>query len=129
MLASEVATMVESSNKMLQFWLVPNTKKTKKVKESIIVEVMVHHSFHYPMRILMNDNDPGAYQKFIQTYVQPNHLASQRNGGRSAGPSSWLCSSDICQDEPQVNELLLEVCRRTARMFWQPPSPSMLSTS
>jgi len=68
MSASEDATMVESSNKTLHFWLVPHTKKTKKVKDSIIAKAVVHHSFHYLMHILMNADDPSNKSVYKPTY-------------------------------------------------------------
>jgi len=45
-----------------------HTKKTKKVKDSIIAEAVAHHSFHYLMRILMNANDPGTKSTYKPMY-------------------------------------------------------------
>jgi len=58
MLTSEDATMVELSGKATGFCPVPHAKKIKKAKESAVTEVPVHHSFNYPMHILMTIDDP-----------------------------------------------------------------------
>jgi len=50
------------------FGFVPHTQKTKKAEESVTAEAVVYHSFHYPIHILMNANDPGTKSLYKTMY-------------------------------------------------------------
>jgi len=64
--------MVDSSNPASLFRVALNKKKSKKMKESVNSnvgkETAVHHTFHYPMRILMNAKNSGTKTTNKSTY-------------------------------------------------------------
>ena len=64
--------MVDSSNPASHFRPVLHSKKSKKTKESVNKsvgkETAVNHTFHYPMRILMNANINGTKRTYKSTY-------------------------------------------------------------
>jgi len=64
--------MADSSNPVSHFCVAINSKKSKKMKESVDSnvgeETDVHHTFRYPMRILMNANIPGTKTTNKSTY-------------------------------------------------------------
>jgi len=64
----EDVTMAKPGNKASQFWLVPLTKKTKKVKDGVTMEGVINYNNSYPMQILMHVTKPSIKTKYPTTY-------------------------------------------------------------
>jgi len=71
MSTSEDAAMAESEEKATRFRMISHAKKHKKVKDVVVAEGEVQHTFIYPMRILMTADDPPGTKRTQKTTYNP----------------------------------------------------------